>query len=385
MIMASYVLLAFTAAGCAFYVMSMLALVVYKIKKECGKPCCGHLKVSVLKPVSGVDAEIEDNLLSFLAQDYEDYEVLFGVLEPDDPAAAIISDIVAGHSNVSLYIGSCIDGANNKVRILHNLAAHANGEIMVITDADTRVTADFLSRITTPFADQSTGAVTCFYKGANAKTTADKLECLYYTCVFETGVALSALFSEVDFCLGAAVAVRRSVLDKIGGFESMVDYLADDFQLGRSVVRAGCKVKFSDYVIDIVLGGDGLRAVLARELRWLRTVRVSRAWGHAGLIFTFGFAFSLLYLASAGFAAIGWAAFVMLMIIRQLTAFVGAYYCLEDRGYISRAYLLPLRDIISFFVWGLSFLSRTVCWRGRVLVIQPGGKLSEAGKRERRL
>ncbi len=301
--------------------------------------------------------------------------MIFGVLNPDDSCVPVITEAIAGCGRASFYTGSGIEGANNKVRILHNLAQHATGEIIVITDADTRATPDFLARVTAPFREKSVGAVTCMYRGVGARSLADRLEGLHMTCVFAPGVAAAAGIAPVDFALGAVIAIRRSVLEEIGGFEAIADYLADDFQLGRRAARAGNKVELSDYVIDITLSGESLGNVLARELRWSKTTMVSRPAGHFGLIVTFGFPYALIYCISTGFSRAGWLVLLSAAAIRLATARIGAR-CLGDGDFPSRFPLLPIRDILSFAIWIAGYLTRTVKWRGRKLRLVKGGKIA---------
>lgn len=373
-------LLLAAAAGTAYYVLSTLAIVSLFRGKRQGPVAEVRPKVSVLKPVRGLDREAPANFASYLAQDYPDYEVLFGLLDSDDPAIDVVLETIQGNKHASLHIGTTIRGANNKVRILHQLAKHANGEIIVITDADTRVEPQFLNAITAPFEDEAVGVVTCLYRGVRATGAADALEGLHMTCVFAPGVACArSLGGGIDFGLGAAIAIRGSVLRAIGGFEPMADYLADDFQLGHRPAMLGYRVELSRYVIDEVLSGEGLRAVLARELRWSRTTRLSRPVGHLGLLFTFGFAYALGYLACSGFAASGWEVLAWVAAIRLATAALAAQR-LGDRDFPSRIWLLPLRDALSFGIWVAGYRGGTVSWRGRRLRLMKDGRIAPPRK-----
>lgn len=372
----SLVLFILTSLGAVYYILSALAL-VSRFRRPSLQPLTLNIQrpsVSILKPISGLDAGAGKSFLSYLSQDYDEYEVIFGVLDEDDAAVPLLGEIVEQFANASLHIGSEIRGANNKVRILHNLSKHATGEVLVITDADTRVTSDFLARITAPFDDSLVGVVTCLYRGADARGAADALEGLHMTCVFAPGVACAEYLSGLDFGLGAAIAIRRSVLDRIGGFEPIADYLADDFQLGRRAALIGYDVKLSDYVVDVVLSGEGLGGVLARELRWSKTTRVSRPWGHFGLIFTFGFAYSLLFLLASGFSPLGKAVLGGMTAIRGITALIGMR-CTGD-FHVCRISLLPLRDLLSFAVWVGGYISRTITWRGRRLRLLRDGRIT---------
>ena len=360
------------ALGTIYYIMSTAALVCHF--RQHIRPRNTPM-ISVLKPVGGLDPGAKANFESILTQNYPSHEVIFGVLDECDTAASLLREITESHANASFFIGSGADGSNNKVRILCNLIKHAKGEIVVITDADTRVSPDFLSAIAAPFADLSVGMITCMYRGICAKSTADALEGLNMTCIFAPGVASANALSGIDFGLGAAIAIRIDALEAIGGFEAVVDYLADDFQIGRKTADAGYKVELSDYVVDIVLSGENLKNTLARELRWSRTTRVSRPLGHFGLITTFGFAYCLFFLLASKFSVLGWEVTLGVLAVRMMTACIGSLQ-LGDSEFAKRVYLLPVRDLLCFGIWVAGYFSNKVKWRGRELRVQMDGKMS---------
>lgn len=362
--------------GMVYYVISTYALVHhFRCSHKTGLPQAAMPKVSVLKPVCGMDAEAELNFESFLKQDYADFEVLFGVLDEDDPVVPIILECLRSDSRVSLSTGSDIGGANNKVRILHSLASRASGEILVITDADTRVDPDCLRRVVAPFADPKVGMVTCMYRGIRAKSVPDALEGLHMTCIFEPGAACAYSLG-LDFGLGALIAIRLSALDAISGFRSIADYLADDFQLAQRVAKAGYSVKLSDYVVDIVLSGERLKQVFFRVLRWSGTLRICSPWGYIGLAVTHGMIYSLLFLLCSGFSSVGWAVLLWAGVIRLGTAWVGARSGLRDSEFVRRIYLLPICDLIAFSAWVAAHFIRTITWRGRKLRVLKDGTLA---------
>ena len=365
------------AAGTLYYVLSTLALLWHFRRAGSSQPRSNrHHSISILKPVSGLDAGLEANLRSFLELCADDREVLIGVLDPSDPALPVVEELVRGCPRASVHVGAPIEGANNKVRILDNLSRHAVGDILLITDADTRAHAGLIDSLTAPFADSRVGAVTCLYKGLDARSLGDALEALHMTCIFAPGVACHNALRGIDFGLGAAIAVRADTLEKAGGFAALVDYLADDFQLGRLVSKTGQKVVLSREVIGIHLGGASLRSVLERDLRWSVTTRVSRPLGHLGLVVTFGFAHAAAYLALTGFSMAGWAVMVSVAIIRAVTACVGSVCCMGDEEFPRKVILLPLRDILSFGTWAGSYFVRSVKWRGRRLRVLADGRIT---------
>ena len=380
MVTLSMLLFTMAAIGAVYYVLSTAALLAC----FSGKPIASNPgfapSVSILKPVCGVDKDADVNFASYLAQDYPSYEVLFGALEASDAAIGLVLDTIQGNKRASLHIGTTIRGVNNKVRVLHQLAKHASGEILVVTDADTRVSPEFLATMVAPFEDAKVGVVTCLYKGIEASTVADALEGLHMSCVFAPGVACARSIGGLDFGLGAAIAIRTEALRQMGGFERIVDYLADDYQLGHVPAMFGYRVELSKYVMEDVLPGQGLREMLARDVRWSRTTKASRPAGHAGLVFTFGTSYAMLALLASGFSRTAWMVLTGVLIVRLLTAFVGAFSCMGDREFPRRMWLLPLRDILSFLVWLIGYAGRGVAWRGRRLRILRGGILVENGK-----
>lgn len=375
MAVVSVVFLVLAVIGALYYVLSTVALLACFRGKPPIRGVNFAPKVSVLKPVCGMDNGAASNFTSYLAQDYPDYEVLFGVLAASDPAIGTVLECIEGNKRASLHIGTTIRGANNKVRVLHQLARRASGEIIIVTDADTRARPDFLDAMVAPFEDERVGVVTCLYRGAQAATVGDALEGLHMTCTFAPGVACARWLGGLDFGLGAAVAIRASVLRQIGGFERIVDYLADDFQLGHLPAQLGNKVVLSRYVMEDVLTGQGLRDVLARELRWCRTTRVSRPAGHFGLVFTFGTAYAFLCLLTSGLSLTGWTSFASVPAIRLVTASTNAC-AMGDKEFPKRIWLLPLRDLLSFGVWLAGYVGNGVTWRGRKLRVLRNGMLS---------
>ncbi len=378
----SGVLLVLTFLGASYYIASTACLFASFNGKARAESPGFQPAVSILKPVCGVDRQAAANFASYMKQDYPDYEVIFGTLKATDPAIDVILDTMKGHKHASLRIGSTISGANNKVRILHQLAKHAWGEIIVITDADTRAEPSFLRAMVTPFQDSRVGMVTCLYKGVEAAGLADSLEALYMSSIFAGGVACAQQIGGLRFGLGAAVALRAEVLKAIGGFEPLADYLADDYQIGHRTALLGWKIELSRYVIDEVMSGESLRSVLSRELRWSRTTRVCRPLGHFGLIFTFGSVYALLLAAIwRSFSALS--ILIIVLVLRTVCAWLCARK-LGDEEFPRRMHLLALRDVVSFFVWAAGYLGSTVKWRGRKLRLRKDGRMVRVSQCQKR-
>jgi ceramide glucosyltransferase len=228
-----------------------------------------------------------------------------------------------------------------------------------------------------PLADRSVGLVTSLYGGVASPTArptlGSRLEALGISADFVPGV-LSARFLErgLHFGLGSTLAFRRGDLEAIGGFEALLDYLADDYELGRRIASTGKKVELSAATVTTFLPAYTLRQFFRHQLRWSRTIRDARRGGYAGLLFTFGLPWALATLLAARGAAWAWALLAMTFAVRLAVGFVAAEVVLHDRQALRNMVLLPLRDLIAPFVWAASFMGNRVHWRGDVFDLKDG-------------
>jgi len=197
--------------------------------------------ISVLKPVRGLDPASYENFASFCLQDYGNYEILFAVADEDDPAIEIIRQLIADfpQRSIRLLIGAPNLGPSSKVNKLCRLAHEASHDILVISDSDIRVASDYLRSVVAPFRDSRVGAVTCLYVGITNGTTASEFEALGIATDFAAGVLTAWQLQGIRFALGASMATTRERLQEIGGFEALVTYCADDYQLGRRIAERG--------------------------------------------------------------------------------------------------------------------------------------------------
>ncbi len=333
---------------------------------------------TVFKPVRGADAEAYENFASFCRQDYPDYQVIFGVRDEGDPAVPIIRRLMNEFPDrdIELVISPYEIGYNAKVSNLQNMYAKAKHEVLLIADSDIRVGPDYLRRVIAPIGQPHVGMVTCLYRGTNAKTFAALLENIGISSTFGPEVCSSRALEGIKFALGSTIVVRRDHLERIGGFSSVADYLADDYLLGYYTAREGYEVVLSDCVVEHVAGADTIAAMLKRQLRWGRSVRRSRPWGYRGLILTYGTATSLMALVAWNFASLAWWLFAATIMIRFLPVFVVGVWGLKDRALARYFWLVPARDLITFGVWVISLFGDQIEWRGVNFRVLPGGKLA---------
>jgi ceramide glucosyltransferase len=330
--------------------------------------------VSVLKPLKGIDPEIWENFCSYCEQDYPDYQLIFGVSDAQDPAAEVVRRLQEKYPprQIGLLVCGQVLGTNPKASNLAQMLPVARHEVLFVNDSDVRVPPAYLRRVVAPLADDSVGLVTCLYRAVAGRTLGSRLEALSVSTDFVPGV-LSARFLEkgLRFGLGSTLAFRRHDLEKIGGFEGLADYLADDYELGRRMAEMGKRVELSEVVVDTFLPAYSLRQFFEHQMRWSRTIRDARPWGYVGLLLTFGLPWALVTLAAARGAAWAWALLAVTLGARLAVA-VAAAGVLSDPQWRRDIFLLPLRDLIAPVVWGLSFIGNKILWRGDWFYLKDG-------------
>src|SRR6266700_2691181 len=283
------------------------------------RPTQPLLPVSILKPLKGTDPDVYESFRSHCLQDYPEYEIIFGVSDPNDPAVASVRQLQEEFPDhaIRLIISPNKLGANVKVSNLEQMLPSTRFQHLIVNDSDIRVERDYLRRIIAPLADEHVGMVTCLYRGVAASTLGSRLESLGISTDFCPGVLVARqLEGGVHFGLGSTLAIRKDELERIGGFRSIVDYLADDYELGRRIAGLGLQVVLSDVVVETHLPAYDLRGFLAHQLRWARGVRDSRVGGYIGLVSTYGLMWGLLGLIAADGAWWSWLVFGATALLR---------------------------------------------------------------------
>lgn len=347
--------------------------------------------VTLLKPLKGLDPETRGCLESWFQQDYRGpVQLLFGVAAAEDPVCDLVRKLIAEHPQANAQLVLCPEqlGPNAKVSTLVHLERLAQHDHFIVSDADTRVPPDFLAQVLQPLRDPQAGLVNCFYALTNPTTLAMQWEAVAVNADFWSQVLQSRSLKPLDFALGAVMATRRQQLNEIGGFRALVDYLADDYQLGNQIAKRGYRIELCPVVVECREREQGWREVWAHQLRWARTIRVCQPvpyffsilsnatwWATAAMVESFmvlfakGHELRMLSLQVES-ALIVLAAF---MLIRILLA---AHLSARCTGNLSfAAVLAPLKDLLQVPIWALAFLGNTVVWRGQRLRVLPGGKL----------
>jgi ceramide glucosyltransferase len=323
--------------------------------------------VSILKPIYGLDRETYENYASFCVQDYPGYEILFCVSDDQDPAVAVVQKVIQDFPNcaIRLLIGSEPLGVSDKVNKLCRMSREAQHEIVIVSDSDVRVDAGYLRAVVAPFQDAKVGAVTSLYRGLTDGSVAADLEAIGNSTDFAAGVLVAWLFSDVNFMLGATMATRKTSLAKIGGFEALVDYFSDDYELGNRIAAKGYRVNLIPHPVAIVYPHQTLQDAFRHQLRWNLSIRFSRPAGHLGLIFTQGLPLAILAAIFAPTALWSIVVLAAYVILRFISAWRIGVAGMNDANLGRKMELLLLRDAFAFIVWVASFFPQRIFWRGQ--------------------
>lgn len=361
-------------APLAYYVVAIAAAIRFFTKERKKTLEDFRPPVSILKPVRGVDFASYENFCSFCRQDYENYEILFCVNEMTDPAVPAIRQLITEfpERHIRVLSGAPQIGTNRKVNNLALLAKEAQHDFLVQSDGDVRVGPNYLREVLAPFADSSVGVVSCFYRAIAQPNLPAELEAVGTASDFFAGALVADWMEGVTFALGASVATSKGWLGKIGGYERFADYLADDYEIGNRVHKAGGKVLLSREAVWTMYPAESFRDFWQHQLRWARTVRLVRPASFFGLIVTHGLPWAV---AAALVAPSGWIAATYLgayLVLRLMLAWTVGVWGIGENVVRRKLWLVPARDAIHFIVWLASFGSNRVQWGGDEYAIDHG-------------
>jgi ceramide glucosyltransferase len=341
--------------------------------------------VSVLKPLRGLDPDAYENFASFCRQDYAQFEILFAVNDANDPAVPVVQKLIADfpERSIRLFVVTERLGANVKVSNLCRLVQEARHDLLVITDSDVRVEPGYLQSVAAMFRDPGVGGVTALYRGRDNFQFVAAMDCVGSSAAF-CGAALVARELEgLKFMMGSTMATTKDRLAEIGGFEAMVDLHSDDYELGRRIAARGHRIELLPEPVWMVFPSQTLDAYLRHELRWAIGIRNIRPGGHFGMLFTHGLPWAIAAACVAPSVAVGTAFLAAYFVFRFAMAWTVGAWGLNDPVLRRRIWLLPLRDLLSFFVWLASFAISRIEWRGSTFTLEKGRMVPVAPRAER--
>jgi ceramide glucosyltransferase len=374
-------------AGLAYYLFAIIAARVYIAAR--GEPLPPFAPgVSILKSLKGLDPGMLDAFRSHCRQTYTGgYEMLFGSAL-DDPAVSAVQQLQIEFPDRTIRLIECPLrlGTNGKVSTLAQLVPQAQCEYLLVNDSDITVSPHYLERVMAHFAPAAphpyaqppkpVGLVTALYRGRAHGTLGSRLESLGIATDFMPSVLVARMLEGgLRYGLGSTLAVSREALEKIGGFEALVDHLADDYELGERIYKAGYRVALAAEVVETSVPAYSWRSFCDHQLRWLRTVRDARPGGYAGLLFTQGFTLAVVNLIASGISLLSLWLLALCFFLRIALAMTVGAEVLGDHQVLPSLLLLPLRDLVATGLWIAGFAGNTIVWRGERFVVK-GGKLS---------
>ena len=378
------VLLLVAAAPLVYYILAIIAAFRFFGRSQAQTHADYTPPASLLKPVRGVDFGSYENFASFCKQDYPEYEILFAVNDENDPAVPLIRQIMAEfpQRRIRLFTGAESLGANRKVNKLAMLAGEAQYDVLVLTDGDVRVDPGYLREVVAPLGDTKTGAVTSFYRAITQNNLGAKLEAIGATSDFFAGVLMARWKEGIRFALGASIVTTKDWVRKMGGFESIADTLADDYELGLRIANAGGEIVLSQEPVWTMYPAQTFRGFWDHQLRWARTVRLCRPLSYLGLLFTQGLPWTLLAIVFAPTAWIAGTYFAAYLVLRLAMAWTVGVWGVKDEVLRRNLWLVPIRDAIHFVVWLASYGSNRIRWGSEEYFVR-GGRMVPIAARDK--
>ena len=341
--------------------------------------------VTLLKPLYGLEPNLEANLRSFFVQDYPDYEIIFGTRDLQDPALAIVRRLQLQYPGIKTKIitSGAPNRPNGKICSLEKMCAEASSPYLIISDSDVEVDRNYIHEVVRPLKDERVGLVTCLYRGVPTGGSWSGLEALGMSVEMTSGVLVANMLEGMRFALGPTMAVRRDALEKSGGIAELADYCADDYVLGKRVFEAGYRVVLSDHVINHLVIGRSFRDSIAHQIRWMKSTRFSRPAGHIGAGLTYAVPFGILGALTALVAHQPWLAVIFLawaIVNRSLLALISGWLVVRDPRALRYCWLYAVRDFTGFCFWCASFFGNTIKWRaGERYRLVEDGKMIRIG------
>ncbi|MGB2624463.1 MAG: glycosyltransferase [Candidatus Acidiferrum sp.] len=372
---AEYAFLGVAAIPFIYYLIALYSSwQFFRQAKKSKQPLDFTPPVSNLKPIRGLDAEAYENFASLCRQDYPDYELLFGIGDGDEAVIEVIEKLKQDfpQRRIRVIHVSGHTAPNDKVVKLARLVSEAQNEVLVINDSDVRVRPDYFRSVVAPLRDPKVGAVTCLYVSAHEDTFLQKLQSIGMICDFYPGILVARQLDGVKFALGPTIVTTRKHLAGFGGYSAIENRPADDLLVGRLIAEQGFEVELLPYAVETVADFRSLREFFFKRMRWMTVMRLMRPWGHLGLIFTQGLAWSVAAVAISPSLRVALFYFGGYLAVRVAMTWLIGVWGMKQKGIWKKMALVPLWDAWALFIWLLSFGRRSIRWRGDRYYIRDG-------------
>jgi ceramide glucosyltransferase len=336
--------------------------------------------VSLLKPLHGLEPQLEENIESFFGQDYPAFELLFAVDTPDDAALPIAQRVCERYPHIPSRI--IVNGEppwpNPPAYSFSHMAEGAKFDILVTSDSDVIVDSNYLRQVVPPLMQKDVGMLTCVYRGLSTGGFWSEMDAIGMSVEMTAGVVTANFLEGMKFGLGPTIVVRRDALEKIGGYHAIGEYFSNDFVIGSMIADQGFRVVLSRHMISHVVPPMTFKKMWQRQVRWAGGTRRSRPKGHFGTGLVFAVPYGILALISSALFHHGWigaALFAWSIVNRMIEAYVIGWGITRDPVCLRQPWLYPVRDLLGFSVWVASYLSRKMTWREGRFELLEGGKI----------
>jgi ceramide glucosyltransferase len=360
----------------SYAVLTFIAFLVWQLRKP-PRTSVQLPPVTLLKPLCGAEPGLYEHLRAFCQQDYPEYQIIFGVRDPADPACSVVERLIEEFPSlpIDVIINPQLHGSNLKVSNLINMLARARHEFLVMADSDAFVGPDYLGIVTAPLLDPAVGLVTCTYRGVPTEGIWSRLGAMYINEWYVPSVLLAWLFGYQGYVSGQSMCMRHDTVRAIGGFRAIANHLADDHRLGELVSELGLRIVLSPYMVEGEHDEQTYESLARHEIRWMRTIRVLRPRSFRMIFLSFSFPLALfgllLTVVGESWSIAAWALFAITGIIRL--AFHFAPRIQGKQPLFADIWLLPVRDLLLCWIWCRSFFTSRVTWRGSEFDVDADG------------
>jgi len=371
--------LAVLGLGTGYLVLACVAVLVWKTMRS-GTRVSPAPPVTVLQPLCGGEAGLYENLRSLCVQDYPEFQIVYGVLDPGDPALAVVERLRQEFParQIDVVVNSQTHGHNLKVSNLVNMFTCARYDMLTMVDSDVSVGPDYLATVTAPLANREVGAVTCLYRDVPTARLWSRLGAMYINEWYMPAVLLAWLFGFRGYTSGQTICIRRDTLQAIGGLRAIANHLADDFRLGELVRALGLRIVLSPYPLTAGHDEPDAGSLIRHELRWMQTLRVLRPRSFCLLFLSFGLTLPAVGIALAAsepaFASAAWALFCTAVLARLVLHVRQRPTQMRLLG--ADCWLLPAHELLIWLAWLGCFFTSRVTWRGHEFDVSADGGLS---------
>src|SRR5450631_357120 len=368
--------LAVLCMAAVYSLLTFIAVLVWRLA-EPGRVAASLPPVTLLKPLCGAEPGLYEHLRAFCLQDYSEYQIIFGVRDPADPARSVAERLAAEFPSlpIDIVVNPQQHGNNHKISNLINMLELARHEMLVMADSDAFAGPDYLAAVTAPLLDPQVGLVSCTYRAVPTDEIWSRLGAMYINEWYLPSVLVAWLFGYEGYVSGQTMCLRHDTLRAIGGFREIANHLADDHRLGDLIRGLRLRVVLSPYLVKGVHHEQTLASLTRHELRWMRTIHVLRPWSFRMIFLSFTLPLAILGLILAAGSGVHstavWSLFGITALVRLVL--YCRYRLTDDSHPFSELWLLPVRDGLLCWVWFRSFFTSRITWRGAEFDVDADG------------